>query len=44
MRIEKGLVNFIKDLIGRRKLYLKLIFDFNWRKLKSGSQFIILKS
>jgi hypothetical protein len=44
MRIEKGLVNFIENLIGRKKLYLKSNFDFNWRKLKSRGQLAILKS
>jgi hypothetical protein len=44
MRILKGLVNFIEDLIGRKKLYLKSILGFNWRKLNSGGQLAILKS
>ena len=44
MRILNGLINFIEDLIARKNIYLKSILGFNWRKLESGGQLVILKS
>jgi len=35
MRILKGLINFIHDLIAR-KLIFEVNLGFNWKKLKSG--------
>jgi len=41
MRILEGLINFIKDLIA---MIFEVNLGFDWKQLKTRSQFTILKS